>query len=187
MGEMIIYRYFVAEGEEAEAVKKEAAEEKKEFFARVNKLLEKYAADCAWGGAKSSPAAIGFLHKNGDKPEMKDGFLRPKIERSDRENYAVYYPDRRYKVGKAILEDLKAVGCFNFSDFVTKKLGCYCDCFGILNGQMVRAVAAAGLYGDVVVVSIPTQGDNLKKDITVPPSLREIKKSEFIAITEEGS
>ena len=186
MDNQIIYRYFVAEGEIAESIKAEVKAEKEAHFARLSDLIKKYGADCAWGGSRTHLSAIGYTHKEGAKPGMKEGFLRPKIERSNGEEYAVYYPDKRYKMGKEIVKDLHSVGTFNFSDSVTKKLGCYCDCFGTLDGRMVRAMSAAGQYADRLVIRIPTGGDTRPRDFEIPPGLREIKKSEFIAITEEN-
>ena len=186
MNDAIVYRYFLAEGDKAEAVKTEVVAEKEAHFARLGDIIKKYGADCAWGGSRSHLSALGFTHKGDGKPEMKEGFLRAKIEQSNGETYAVYYPDKRYKAGKEIVKDLQAVGIFNFSDSVTKKLGCYCDCFGTLDGRMVRAMSAAGQYGDRLVIRIPTQGDTRPRNFEIPPGLREIKKSEFIAITEEN-
>lgn len=186
MNEEIKYRYFIAEGAKVESILAAGQILKTEAVERNSTCIQKYGADCTWGGAHESPRAVGFAHNGNDKPVMREGFLKPKVERCGDGKYAVYYPDKRYKSGKAIKQDLDAVGRYHFGDYITGKLGVDISVFGISNGRMVRATTWAGLYGETLVLRIPTGGDTRPRDFVVPPTLREIKKSEFIAITEEG-
>lgn len=184
----ITYRYFVAEGPAATAAMEAASELLEAQRARIRDCLQKYGADCLWGGRGSAPIGIGFKCAE-IKPSMKENFLKPTIKRPDGERFAVYKPDQRYKAGKAIKQDLLKVGAFSYSGEIVKRLGVNREAFGVLNGQHVLAHTGAGLYGSTLVIRIPDGGHLTREQGQfVPPSfLREIKKSEFIAITEEGA
>lgn len=182
MNQEIVKKYFVGDGVDAVLILTEAKEERAKHFEKVNSLVAKYGADSAWG--RNSVTSLAF--KCDGKPEWKDGFLKPKMERSEGVSYAIYSPDKRCKAGKTIIVDFEQVGSFNFSDFIVKKLGMSCSVFGTENGRMVRSTTQAGNYFDTMVVVFPCGGDSRPSDISIPPFLREIKKSEFIAITEES-
>lgn len=186
LNEEIITKYFVADGIEAQEIILEAKTARDKHFDKVNALVAKYGADAAWGG-RSEITSLAFKHDSTAKPEMKEGFLRPKIDTSDGQRYAVYSPDKRYKAGKDIVKELEEVGSFNFSDFIIGRLKMNCAVFGTINGRMVRSVSGAGHYGEKLVVRLPCGGDSRPEEITIPAFLREIKKSEFIALSEEGA
>lgn len=118
---------------------------------------------------------------------MKENFLKPEIEYgTDKVKYACYKPDQRYKAGKAIKAELKAVGAFSYSDFISKVTGVDRMVFGTMGGRQVMCSTSGGRYKDTLVFRIPVGGDH-SKDFTAPNGFREIKKSEFIAITEESA
>lgn len=183
MNETITYHYFVAEGLEATGAKAGGLAGMETYRKQMKDLMAKYGADCLWGGRRSAPGGIGFLWTEKTPPPMKENFLKPHIERSGDNRYAVYYPDQRYKGGKTIKKDLASVGGFNFSDYVVKCLGVDRSVFGILDGRQVMASSTAGLYGETLIIQIPVGGDH--GEFECPEFLRKIKKSEFIAITEE--
>lgn len=190
MTEEIRYKYFVAEGEAIAPVLALAETASAEHQERISALLKKHEADCLWGGRRSAPHAIGFIWERPDgdyrsKPPMKENFLKPETESSGDTLYALYKPDQRYKAGKAIKAELKAVGGFSYSEFVAKATGADRMVFGILDGRQVMCQTSAGRYKDMLVFRIPTGGDH-GEDFTPPEGFREIKKSEFIAITEES-
>lgn len=188
--EEITYKYFVAEGEAVAPAMADAAAESSAHQDRISALLQKYEADCLWGGSRSAPNAIGFTWEPPEdnwraKPPMRENFLKPAVERSEGKLYACYKPDQRYKAGKAIKSELKAVGSFRYSDFIAKATGADRMVFGVLDGRQVLCHTSAGRYKDSLVFRIPTGGDH-GKDFVPPAGFREIKKSEFIAITEES-
>lgn len=185
MNREIIIRYFVGCGDEATGILVKAKTARDAHFARVNNVVEKHGARCAWGG-RSSISAIAYEIDDGEKAGIKDFFLKPKIAYSDGKRYAVYTPDKRYREGKAIFKEFKDIGQFNYSDFIMAELGMDCSVFGVLEGRMVRCVSSAGNYGEKLVVRLPCGGDSRPKEIVVPGFLVELKKSEFIAIIEEG-
>lgn len=185
----ITFKYFVAEGETVASVIAAANAESAAHQERISALLKKYEADCLWGGRREAPIAIGFVWEQPEddwraKPPMRENFLKPEIEHSDGKTYACYKPDQRYKAGKAIKAELKAVGCFSFSDTISKALNVDRMVFGVLDGRQVMCRTAAGQYGDKLVFRIPTGGGD-GDTFTAPDGFREIKKSEFVALTEE--
>jgi hypothetical protein len=189
--EEITYKYFVAEGANVAAVMAEARAQNTAHQERIRSLLKKYEADCVWGNNYSAPSAIGFIvERTPDgtfiKPPVRENFLKPKIERSGAVKYACYRPDRRYKAGKAIKDELSAIGAFNYSSYISKKLRVDRMVFGFLDGRQVACSTTAGRYGDILVFRIPVGGDD-KAEFAAPDGFREIKKSEFVAITEEAT
>jgi hypothetical protein len=188
--EEITYKYFVAEGEAVALVMETTKSESSAHQERISALLKKYEADCLWGGSRSAAFAIGFLWTRPEddwraKPPMRENFLKPEVERSGDVMYACYKPDQRYKAGKAIKAELKAVGAFSYSDFISKVTGVDRMVFGTLDGRQVMCSTFGGRYKDTLVFRIPVGGDH-DKEFTPPNGFREIKKSEFIAITEEA-
>ena len=187
--EEITYKYFVAEGEAIAPVMEAAKAESAAHQERISVLLKKYDADCLWGGRKSSPHAIGYIWERpeGDyraKPAMRENFLKPEVERSGDVSYACYKPDQRYKAGKAIKAELKAIGAFSYSDYISKATGADRMVFGVLEGRNVMCQTSGGRYKDTLVFRVPTGGDH-GKEFVPPAGFREIKKSEFISIPEE--
>jgi len=185
LNEEIKYKYFLGENDESLAILREAKEERAHHFDKVNALVAKHGFDCAWGGRSEITAFAAKIEDT--KAEMKEGFLKPKIKRSEGQRYAVYSPDKRYKAGKDIAKEMKGVGAFNFSDFIIEKLGVAALVFGQMDGRQVMCSTSAGNYGNKLVVRLPTGGDSHRREITIPSFLREIKKSEFIAISEESA
>jgi len=187
--DQITFKYFVAEGELFASVMEAAKAESAAHQARISVLLKKYEADCLWGGSRYAPHAIGWIWERpeGDfraKPPMRENFLKPDVERSGEVRYACYKPDQRYKGGKAIKVELKEVGSFSYSEYVAKATGVDRMVFGNLDGRQVMCQTSAGRYKDMLVFRIPVGGDH-GKDFIPPEGFREIKKSEFVAITEE--
>lgn len=188
--ELITYKYFIAEGESiahtiAFIKTKQAAHQD-----RISDLLEKHGADCLWGGRRESPFAIGWIWKRPEgeyraKPPMRENFLKPEVERSGDVTYACYRPDQRYKAGKQIKAELKAVGGFSFSDAICEAMGVDRNVFGVLDGRQVVCRSSAGACGNKLVFRIPVGGAG-NIPFESPDGFREIKKSEFIAITEES-
>ncbi|EEF1216662.1 hypothetical protein FVG08_08805 [Salmonella enterica] len=102
-------------------------------------------------------------------------------------------PDRRYSEGKQLATRLKEVNeklrdLSTFSDWAVRLLGCYAEAAGVRNGQHYFTWSGAGFYPEkkALVVRIPV-GENGEKPLPgdMSKALIEIKRSEFIAITEE--
>ncbi|ECT4008778.1 hypothetical protein H9080_002511 [Salmonella enterica] len=102
-------------------------------------------------------------------------------------------PDHRYSEGKQLAARLEGVNeklqeLPLFSDWVIRKLGCYADASYVNRGQYLTTWSGAGFYPEkkALVVRIPV-GERGEKALPADMSkaLTEIKRSEFIAITEE--
>lgn len=102
-------------------------------------------------------------------------------------------PDRRYSEGKQLaarLEEInkKLQALPTFGGWAVKTLGCYADASYVNHGQHLVTWSVAGFFPEkkALVVSIPV-GENGKEPLPadMSPALIEIKRSEFIAITEE--
>ncbi|EBP4179777.1 hypothetical protein BB12_01700 [Salmonella enterica subsp. diarizonae] len=102
-------------------------------------------------------------------------------------------PDRRYSEGKQLAARLEGVNkklqvLPLFDAWVVEILGCYAEASYVNYGQQFIAWSAAGFFPEkkALVVSIPV-GENGKEPppADMSPALIEIKRSEFIAITEE--
>ncbi|EBU8701569.1 hypothetical protein DL072_26560, partial [Salmonella enterica subsp. enterica serovar Kokomlemle] len=102
-------------------------------------------------------------------------------------------PDRRYSEGKQLATRLKEINeklqaLPPFSAWAVGALGCYADADYVNHGQQFTTWSAAGFFPEkkALVVRIPV-GENGKQPLPgdMSPALIEIKRSEFIAITEE--
>ncbi|EAA6774742.1 hypothetical protein CTX76_000201 [Salmonella enterica subsp. houtenae] len=102
-------------------------------------------------------------------------------------------PDRRYSEGKQLATRLKEINeklqaLPSFSAWAVGALGCYADAFYVNHGQQFTTWSAAGFFPEkkALVVRIPV-GESGKQPLPgdMSPALIEIKRSEFIAITEE--
>lgn len=114
------FKYYIAEGEEAEKVAAEGLRLANESDAQLREVQDSQGPDALLWGSRETMTAFAWK-KEGDykvKPEMKEGFLKPHIEYADDKRFAVYKPDVRTKLGKEIKKQLAACKPFNFSDYV---------------------------------------------------------------------
>lgn len=186
----VTIRYFVAEGDQAEKLRLEAIAEAKKFNDHMQSIRDEFGAAGLWGREGCAPFALLYEGEGAD--QQKPGFLRPeKTWRDGNVETWIHKPDRRLKVGKAAAEKLASVKAFRFSDYVCKALKVETSVAGVhAAGRTGWALyqSVAGLYNGRILVKIPV-GNNLcgggRRDPDIPACLREIKHSEFIALTEE--
>lgn len=186
----VTIRYFVAEGDRAEQLRLEAIAEAKKFNDHMQSIRDEFGAAGLWGREVCAPFALLYEGEGAD--QQKPGFLRPeKTWRDGNVETWIHKPDRRLKVGKAAAEKLASVKAFRFSDYICKALKVENMVPGVHDGGRTGwalYTSVAGMYNDRIVVKIPV-GNNMcgggRSDPDIPDCLREIKKSEFIAITEE--
>ena len=187
----VTIRYFVAEGDRAEQLRLEAVAEAKKFNDHMQSIRDEFGASGLWGREGCAPFALLYEGEGAD--QQKAGFLRPEKTWLDGNVEAwIHKPDRRLKVGKAAAEKLSSVKAFRFSDYICKSLKVENMVPGVhAGGRAGWALysSAAGMYNNRIVVKIPF-GNNLsgggRSDPVIPDFLREIKKSEFIALSEES-
>jgi len=187
MSEVTI-RYFVAEGDKAEHVMKEGLEKVNAVRALRAAFLKKHGADGTWEHRHQAPYGLVF---NADKCDgsAKTGYLKPERHSQDGTTYYTYRFDKRTKAGKALIEEAKPMATFDFSTFAVKEFGVYRSLIGSCAESrtgMAMYISAAGISKDKLVFSIPEGGEERQEQLRpIPPEFRELKKSEFIALTEE--
>ena len=186
----VTHRYFVAEGARAAQVAAEGLDKANATRAKRSQFLDEHMAAALWGRRYGIPIGIAFHPFKGDK---LPGFLAPKIERHDGTPFWIYKPDRRTTIGKNLLTQMAVLAEFNFSDFACAKFGVAHSIIGSSarsNSGLAMYHSVAGYISDRLVFKIPFGGDQdggLKINVDIPADFREIKKSEFIAITEEAA
>lgn len=187
MSEVTI-RYFVAEGEKAERVIKEGLEKRNAISAQRSAFVEKYGADGTCEYRHQAPHGLAF---NADKCDGADkpGFLKPVRNTQDGVTYYEYRFDKRTKVGKALIEECAGLAYFDFSTYAVREF----DVSRSLIGSSSRSrtgsamyISVAGISKGKLVFKIPEGGDERHvQQRPIPAEFRELKKSEFIALTEE--
>lgn len=187
----VIVRYFTADRE----FTKELVNEWNVTQVAVNelksRLLEKYKAQgflMQGNHAKAICIAI-----NADEPLKEMTGMSVGKDRDGDTYYAVYSPNKRFKEGKELASDLVEFSTMlrnspAFSDFVVKKLNCH----RLLAGDHTGSRSGVALYGSTAGVSkgqlalaIPSMESEDESFQHLPATLREIKKSDFVALTEE--
>lgn len=111
----------------------------------------------------------------------------------DGANYIIAVPNKRSNEGKNLAREIDAFNrdATSFSDIICTAL----DINTLKPGSdpasptgMSMYHSACGQYGKRLVFKIPFGGEDgfNSTDVSIPPALKEIKHSEFIAIVEEG-
>ena len=177
-------RYFIGEGELADKVISEGVQLANQVNAKRRAFMDEISAYGLWERRNSTPSGIIF---EGDG-EKKPGYRSPsKIDHNGKTCW-IYKPNRSTKIGKSILNRLPFLAIFNFSDFACDKFGVRKTVIGAASNSrtaMAMYFSVAGYVNNHLVFKIPFGGDSTDAFV-IPSTLREIKKSEFIAITEEG-
>lgn len=185
----VTIRYFVAEGDRAEQIAKAGLDKANEIQRKRTEFCGRTGADGLYGHRCQTPSAVLFVGDGAEK--KKDGFLAPEPIWDGKKKYFAHRPDRRTRAGKAILEELRRLAEFDFSDFIVKAFGVEHSTIGASANSPHGSsmfMSVAGYMNKKIVFKIPfggDQGGGHRMDPAIPPELREIKKSEFIALTEE--
>lgn len=178
-------RYFVMDEEKSKAFWARYQEALKPGEKAMQEFLKEYGADNTWvSQGLGGESVVGLVFN--EHPGERKGF---KFERRHTEQGFVYvaFPDRRYKEGKALQ---KGMGTLNstlgraacFSGWAADELGMYCERIG--DGHI--SVSAAGYQKGRVILAVPVPNEGREPGFpSIHPDLTEIKKSEFVAITEE--
>lgn len=182
----VIKRYFVGAGERVAKVVADGLAAANLAQKKRRAYLKEIGADGFWERRNQAPTAVVIYTKEGQR---LGGFLLPERHSEDGKKFWVYRPDGRTSIGKQVLGDFRGLATFNFSDFA-------CEAFGVVHSVigahaasrsgMAMYSSAAGYVQKTLVFCIPFGDDKSNKDPTIPADLREIKHSEYIALTEEG-
>lgn len=172
-------RYFVVEGPGAQMLINSALDERRRFLDAVAVIEEKY-------------GACGYLTKKGcmvtglvfDTDEPRPGL---KIKGTQDGKYWAY-PDKRTKVGRELVKEMqRASSPKHYSDMILD----HYDAHRMMTIEhpmspsgmaMAMSVASVTKCLTKILLSIPNED---KAPFNPPAEAREIKKSEYIALTEE--
>lgn len=183
----VTMRYFKGDKATAKSLLDEWKESSKPLNEAVAALQQRFGAIGTYGNSRS---ISGLLHK--EKPTGSG--LKIDTIHHQGEKLFVSYPDRRYKEGKVYANELNHCNKLkakhpDFSGFVVKKLAVDCQVIGPASGSRTGAAmyfSVAGVVKNTLVVKIPAGGDSSSDPFPpIPDCLTEIKKSEFVALTEE--
>jgi hypothetical protein len=185
---MADFLYFVEDGEPASALRQEASERLRDCRGRVAALAREYGADgCMERNSLGDHSlhGFGFVVESGSAPVEREGLKFKGRERHDAEDleWHCYVPDRRRAAGKKIAKRLAEFETFNFSGWVTGELGLRRTMGMETERGFSIVTSSAGIAKGKLILRIPVGKDD---PVDCPPGFRQIKKSEFIALTEEA-
>lgn len=174
------YRYYIGEGQEADALLTEVRQRSETARAARTKLMEDYGADALilspWSRGK--PVGLGF------KQEQRIPYLKGGGRRY--EGGFAYYPKISTKTGKELSAKLDAPELeFSACDYILKMLKLFRMVVGRCSGSrtgMAIYHSTAGYCGDKLLVKIP-DGNGPDEDPMpeIPSWMREVKESEWLA------
>lgn len=176
------FRFFIADSDLWADRVKLTLDEMRERKEEENKFKDKYGASGLYQHGRFI-TGLGWY-----SDEKRKGWIFQRVLPAAGDNYYCYKPDRRSKIGKEAAEIINHLNRFRFS-FSTRMVS-----FLPAEFNQTRATArtlyfpVAGHYKGKTVFKIPCAEDFNLPDITnapVPEGLREIKESEFVAITKE--
>lgn len=183
------FKYYKAIGERAEEVKQKIKSEQEKCFSKRRELMKKYGAE---GLLIIGNDVIAITYNNEfDSNDDAFKFLIRKeyLDKYSKEKSYTYEPNRRYKKGKELFEDIQGCKAFNSSNYACsyfgvgatvlenyyKSLGCLYVSVGWINGN-----------GDLVF-KIPLDEEGNGKFPEIPDDLVEITEDEFKAGAEDES
>jgi hypothetical protein len=186
-------RYFLAEGPKTLAMLQGILDERKRHFAARDALKEEYGADAVFVRNDCDVVALGFK----EKPDIQGLRFDGRVD-----GYHIAYPHLRYKAGKELKQKLYAAsmrmpkGCRHPSDII---------CLHFDASRWVPVSDGNSRTGMSMAVSVATTIDGWARAVLSIPvkeegatvgdefgtlanadELTEIKKSEFVALTEES-
>lgn len=167
-------RYFLVERDDAqEVIERLKADHKANAGAR-NALQSRYGAAGLMLTQDHKP--VSFLYPEGHV--VPAGMNYKGRRTSDGKAYMEYAPNRRIRAGKIVAGELEKVPFFNVSYVILKHYGCE----EMVPDNTNLAIATAGMIKGQIVVQHP---ELLDAPWQAPEGFREIKKSEYVALTEE--
>lgn len=177
-------RYFMMSKEKSKAFIDDFEQGKAPRKEAYKQLMERYKSDSLMVSRSnfSGESVTALVFK--DEPEQKRGWKVEKTILNDEWCWKVS-PNRRFKEGKQLDRDIYEANSVDtpslFSPWATEILGM--DVLAFSAGRMHHAVA--GYVKGQVVVSVPVPNPGQGEFPDIHPDLVEIKKSQFIAMTEE--
>lgn len=180
------YRYFVETGSDLQRLRDEADSTEK---AAADLFAKAYPTHRTWANKNGRGPIGGILVKKGDPIPDGWAWYKSRCHTLTEGKYPnsttllCLVPDNR-KIGDAVRALLKKAS-FNWSSFMGSRLG-----VGRRQYDECRIYATRiGLHNDRLMVAMPVGGQPFdhRSEPQCPDGMREIKHSEWIAITEEGA
>lgn len=175
-------RYFTTRGDLANKLIQEAKDKISDVAQRRNAFLEDCNADAFYQNAYSIEGICTF------SGVQLPGFKKPMLTEHNGKTIFIHVPAKNTKIGKEFVKKFSALTKFNFSRSVINTYNVSSDIIGLeLNGDGSTCMfrSTAGFINDTILIKIPFYIDEGKQNITIPETFVEIKKSQFIALSEE--
>ncbi|MFJ5538597.1 DUF5420 family protein [Vreelandella titanicae] len=178
-------RYFVMDEDKSTAFWQRYKEALKPGEEAMKAFLEEFGADNTWVSQGLGGESVIGLVFNSEPKNCK--WLRVEKKHIDTGYVYVAFPNRRYLEGKHLQ---KQIGLLNtamgraadFSSWASHELGMYAERIG--DGHI--SVSVAGYQKGRVILAVPMPNEGREPGFpAIHADLTEIKKSEFIALTEE--
>lgn len=181
------FKYYKAIGERAEEVKQKIKSEQEKCFSKRRDLMKKYSAEGLLIRG-NDVIAVTYINKfDCDDDAFKFLARNESLEKHSKEKCYAYEPNRRYKKGKELYEDMKRCKSLDTSnyacsyygvgttvlEYLPKTLGCLYVSVGWINGN-----------GDLVF-KIPCDKKQNERFPQIPDDLVEITEDEFNAGAEK--
>lgn len=173
-------RYFVADDAEAVQLIEDIKRLNNEHRERLIAFLKQYNTEHCIQRRGQPTAILVVMDEARDRPEPPEGFKYTGKHYHDNRVFAEFTPVGNTKVGRAIKKQMEAVGGFSANDIILKHYAA--ETMVYAGNSMWCATGWPHLQKNVIVVQVPEDDEQL---YTPHPSFREIKKSEYVAITEE--
>ncbi|MGI4846824.1 MAG: hypothetical protein ACRYGK_01610 [Janthinobacterium lividum] len=168
-------RYFVVENADTDSLRAMVEKQRVEYRARRAALQTKYGASAMLVGNRDLRLSEFLFDTDGPFP---DGTRATGKHYEDGKVYYRCRPHLTKKTGKAIWAEMCAVGGFNAGKLILGHFGIKRTVYA----ENAMWIATAGIVKDQVVIQVPESDEDLYNP---PESFKELKKSEWIALTEE--
>ena len=167
--------FFLADDAEAKALNEEIFQEHEKHRQRINAFFAAY-------GATIGMQRRGFPTRVliSEDSEIPDGMKKDGRHFYEGKTYVNCVPVGNTKIGRAIKAEMKAVGGFDASEMILKHYGA--GAMILSGGRSHHAVGYTRSPGAPITIDAP---ENDEYPYATPSSFRKIKRSEYIAITEE--
>lgn len=168
-------RYFVVEAADVGAVRALVLEQEIAYLARREDFTNKHGTTHLMLGRDQRIMEI-LLPKDAAAPT---GTRKVEDRSIDGKVWVHYKPLLNRKAGIALHDEMAAVGGFSASEIILGHYGCKRMVLGDAHAMWV---STAGLVKNQIVIQVP---ENSEQVFTPPEGFKELKKSEWIALTEE--
>lgn len=178
------YRYFIATSEDWARKATLALSELQKSRAARHAFRTAHGADALYMRGQFL-CGLGWI-----ADEKRKGWLPADLIPNGGDNYIAHKPDKRTKIGK---QAATAIAAFNrsrqsFSTLLLKELPREFDVSAFEDRYIYQSVAGyckKQLVFKIPIPSAPAQPSQDVEALPVPTGLKEIKKSEFVALTED--